>query len=233
MQLQHNEKLASIGEMVAGIAHEINNPLTGIIGFSELLADELEDSSAKNDVEKILGEAKRCSKIISNLLVFSATMDKDKIPVAVTDPLFAALDIIGYELALSGIKIDKNIADNLPATFGNVFELQQVFLNIFTNAYYYLKMNEGIKRLWIRVNKKGENIEAAIENNGEKIPDEYIEKVFDPFFTSKMVGVGTGLGLSISHGIIKAHNGEITAVNTRRGVLFTVSLPKYIEEKES
>jgi PAS domain S-box-containing protein len=233
IQLQHNEKLASIGELVAGIAHEINNPLAGIIGYSELLAGELKAKSAKDDAKKILKEAKRCSKIISNLLTFSATSDNEKTSLSVKEPVFAALDIIDYEITTSGIAVEKNIAQDIPDIYGNLFELQQVFLNILTNAYYYLNRKMGEKRLWVSIKREEGNIEVDIENNGEKIPDENIENVFDPFFTSKVVGVGTGLGLSISHGIIKTHKGEITALNTKRGVRFTVTLPVYTAKKKN
>lgn len=225
-QLLQTEKLASIGEMAAGIAHELNNPMAGIIGYSEFLLEELKGQEGPlRDVEKIHGEALRCSRIVQNLLRFSHRHQPRKAALALDDVLRATIDIVEYEFKVNNVALEKDYAPGLRQIVGDQYQLQQVFMNILNNAFFFLKGQPGRRLIKISAFNDGGDVEARIWNNGPPIPDEMIDKVFDPFFTTKEVGKGTGLGLSVSHGIVKNHKGTITARNADGGVLFAVRFP--------
>ncbi|MBI5637066.1 MAG: PAS domain-containing protein [Nitrospinae bacterium] len=225
-QLLQTEKLASIGEMATGIAHELNNPMAGIIGYSEFLLEELKGQEGPlRDVEKIHGEALRCSRIVQNLLRFSHRHQPRKTEVALNDVLRATTDIVEYEFKVNNVALEKDYAPGLRQIMGDQYQLQQVFMNILNNAFFFLKGQPGQRLIKISTFNDGGDVEARIWNSGPPIPDAMIDKVFTPFFTTKEVGKGTGLGLSVSHGIIKTHKGTITARNVDGGVLFTVRFP--------
>ena len=225
-QLLQSEKLASIGELAAGIAHELNNPMAGIIGYSEFLLEELKGQEGPlRDVEKIHNEAIRCSRIVQNLLKFSHRHKPRKGEVSLNDVLQATADIVEYEFKVNNVTLEKEYASDLRQIMGDQYQLQQVFMNILNNAFFYLKEQPGKRLIRISTINDGGNVKALIWNNGPPIPDELVGRVFDPFFTTKEVGKGTGLGLSVSHGIIKNHQGEIAARNVDGGVLFTITLP--------
>lgn len=225
-QLLQSEKLASIGELAAGVAHELNNPMAGIIGYSEFLLEELKGQEGPlADVKKIHGEAIRCSRIVQNLLKFSHRHKPRKAEVAVNDVLQATTDIVEYEFRVNNVMLEKDYAPDLRPITGDQYQLQQVFMNILNNAFFFLKGQQGARLVKISTFNEDGNVVARIWNNGPPIPDGAADKVFDPFFTTKEVGKGTGLGLSVSHGIIKNHQGEIKARNVDGGVLFTVTIP--------
>ncbi len=225
-QLLQSEKLASIGEMAAGIAHELNNPMAGIVGYSEFLLEELRgQEGALADVRKIHSEALRCSRIVQNLLRFSHRHTPRKGEISLNDVLQSTTDVIEYEFKVNNVSFEKDYAPGLHQVMGDQYQLQQVFMNILNNAFFFLKNQPGKRTIRIStLNNKG-TVEVRIWNNGPPIPEGAVNKVFDPFFTTKEVGKGTGLGLSVSHGIIKNHQGTITARNDNGGVLFTVVLP--------
>lgn len=221
-QLAHREKLASIGELAAGIAHELNNPMTGIIGNSEFLIDELTDGELKKDAERINRDALRCSRIISNLLTFARAHQAQRNHLNLNETVDAALEIVEQEYKVKNVNVDRNYDSKLNAIMGNQNELQQVFLNIFNNACHYLKNLDGPRNVWITTGNLDGSVFISIENNGPKIKDADMERIFEPFFTTKEFGEGTGLGLSVSHGIVKSHNGEMFVANTERGVSFRI-----------
>ncbi len=229
-QLAQSEKLASIGEFIAGIAHEINNPMTGILGYSELLMTEAKDSSVRDDAGKIHKEALRCSRIVSGLLTFARQQREEKSIVSILDAVDASLETIGYDIESSNIQVEKKIETNLKPVYGNIFELEQVILNIINNAVFFLEPMDGGKKIWITARSGEGTVELKIENNGPPIDDDKLGKIFDPFFTTKATGRGTGLGLSISYGIIHSHKGELYAKNGDRGVEFSIVLPAVREE---
>ncbi len=232
-QLLQSEKLASIGELAAGIAHELNNPMAGIIGYSEFLLEELKGQEGPlADVKKIHNEAIRCSRIVQNLLKFSHRHKPRKAEVALNDVLRATTDIVEYEFRVNNVELEISYDLNLRRIIGDQYQLQQVFMNILNNAFFFLKDQPGKRFIKISTAHAGGNVETRIWNNGPPIPDGAVDKVFDPFFTTKEVGKGTGLGLSVSHGIIKNHHGEISARNVDGGVLFTVTLPARTPEDE-
>jgi signal transduction histidine kinase len=226
MQLLQSEKLASIGELASGIAHELNNPMAGIIGYSEFLLDApgIPEESRK-DVERIHKEAVRCSKIIQNLLTFARRHKPQKGEISVNDVIEVTTDMIEYEFRVNNVALKKDYEKNLKYVVGDSYQLQQVFLNIVNNAFYFLKDKPGARYIALATRNTENGVRVTIKNNGPRISAESIGKIFDPFFTTKDVGKGTGLGLSVSHGIIKSHQGHIGVANVEDGVVFTVDLP--------
>ncbi len=228
-QLVQSEKLAAMGQLAAGVAHELNNPLTGINGFAELLLDDPNLSQQqKKDLETIHEQSWRCRTIIQNLLKFSRRKEfkKEKL-----DPILllkSTLELIQYEFTTSGIKISENIPSVLPAIYGDVGQLQQVFINLITNARQAIE-NTRSPQLTIEAGLRNDSIYVQFKDNGPGISKEILGKVFDPFFTTKPVGKGTGLGLSICYGIIQEHQGSLTVESeVGKGTIFTVEIPIYV-----
>jgi len=225
-QLVQSEKLAGIGQLSAGIAHEINNPLAGIMGFAEIVlkSDGLSPQQ-RGDIETILKQSRRCGDIVKNLLQFSRIKKGKDTPVNVLPVLEASLQLAGFDLKRANIGVIKSFPADLPLITGNAGQLQQVFLNLIMNARQAMEGKKGAE-LRILASGKEDGVILRFEDNGCGIPPENISKVFDPFFTTKAVGKGTGLGLSVSYGIIKAHHG-IISVESRAGIgtAFIISLP--------
>jgi len=225
-QLVQSEKLAGIGEFVAGVAHELNNPLTSVMGFSELLAKGDVDSKHKRHLEMIHKSAARCQKIVQNLLSFARHHQPERKLVCVNKLIEDASDILQYQMRTSNIQFISELNADLPKAMVDPHQLQQVFLNIINNARQAIE--EFRPNGWIRVRTEvaGENIRILIRDNGPGIPAESISKIFDPFYTTKSVGKGTGLGLSLCYGIVKEHGGSIhVSSKMGSGAAFVIELP--------
>ena len=225
-QLIQSEKLASIGQLAAGVAHELNNPMSGIMGFTQLL---LEDKTLSEQHRKDLGtiytQSQRCRTIIQNLLQFSRRQDPKKADIDPGVVLQQTIDLVKYEFSSSGVTLVTHISEGLAHVFGDPQQLQQVFLNLLVNARQALN---GSPKNQISVKASSEPgwVVIRIADNGPGIPREIIGKIFDPFFTTKPVGQGTGLGLSICHGIIQQHQGSIEVQSeVDVGTTFIVRLP--------
>jgi len=233
-QLIITDRLASIGELVAGIAHELNNPLTGVIGFSELLADRKDlPDDVKEDIKTINREAQRTANIVKNLLTFARKHPKEKQPTDINRAIEAALELRAYEQKISNIKVRANFAPDLPEITANSFDLQQVFLNIIVNAEYAMLEAHGGGTITIATERDGGIIRASLADDGPGISKKNLGHVFDPFFTTKEVGKGTGLGLSICHGIITEHGGRIYAKSKLgKGATFIIELPVATTDNE-
>ena len=225
-QLIQAEKLAGIGELASGIAHELNNPLTGILGFARLFlqGDHLSPEQ-REDMEDILQLSQRCAHIIQDLLTFSRKTELKKEPTDLMPLLQTALKLAKYETSNLGLEPVLEYPDPLPSVFGDSNQLVQIFLNMIMNAVQAMKNNES-GRLLIRPCHEGDQIKISFKDHGCGIPMNIQRKIFNPFFTTKPVGKGTGLGLSISYGIIQEHGGTIQ-VESRQGVgtTFTIGLP--------
>jgi PAS domain S-box-containing protein len=225
-KLMHTEKMAAVGQLVSGVAHEVNNPLTAILGFADLLIDHPEvPDFAKSDLRVILEEAQRTKQIVQNLLSFARQMPPQRKPVQVNSILRQTLALRAYDFANHGVKVVENLTPSLGEVVGDSHQLQQVFLNILNNAYDAVRESEQPGRIVIET-RPGDNIaEITFSDNGPGIL--YPDRIFDPFFTTKEVGKGTGLGLSICYGIIREHAGEILCRNNSAGpgATFTVRLP--------
>jgi len=229
IQLIQSEKLAGIGQLAAGVAHELNNPLSGILGFTQLL---LEDTSLKmqqrKDLETIHTQSQRCRVIIQNLLQFSRRKDPKKEPTDLLLLLQATLALIKYDFSTSGVLMIQKFPASLPLVFGDAHQLQQVFLNLMTNAKHAMENKKQSAELVIEAGEENGRVVVRIRDNGSGIPEEIHGKIFDPFFTTKPTGKGTGLGLSICYGIMQEHSGVLrfeTEANV--GTTFIVELPVY------
>jgi signal transduction histidine kinase/iron only hydrogenase large subunit-like protein len=229
VQLQHAEKLASIGQLAAGVAHEINNPLGTILMYTSLvkkqLADIQEKAQAVDDLELIAEETNRCKNIVSNLLNFARQGKLNLSNLDVFDLINDILKSLKVRPEFKGISlsVENNTDDSLIS--GDEDQLKQVFLNIITNACESLEESE-IKKVMIRMKRDNSNIVVEIEDTGCGIPEENFNKLYTPFFTTKKMGKGTGLGLAIAYGIIKMHKGDIRVRSTKgKGTTFIIKLP--------
>ena len=227
-QLIQSEKMSAIGQLVSGVAHELNNPLAGISAFAQLLlAEKRFPPDQRTAAETIYSEARRASRIVQNLLTFARQHKAEKGPAAINQVLDDTLELRGYELRVRGIDVRREYDEALPDTMGDAHQLQQVFLNLITNAEQAMERAEGRHhRLTVRTRRSGDAIRIEIEDSGSGVPANLLERIFNPFFTTKPTGHGTGLGLSISLGIVREHEGRIWAENAPQGgARFVVELP--------
>ncbi len=225
-QLIITDRLASIGELASGIAHELNNPLTSVIGFSDLLLDKDVPDDVKEDLDVINREAKRTARVVKGLLTFARKQADEKQSVDINKDIQAVLDLRAYEQKISNIEVDAHFATNLPEIIANGPQLQQVFINIIINAEHFMTESHGRGTLTITTEQVGDIIRASFADDGPGIAKDTLGHLFDPFFTTKEVGKGTGLGLSISYGIITSHGGRIYAESELgKGATFVVELP--------
>jgi PAS domain S-box-containing protein len=225
-KLMHAEKMAAVGQLVSGVAHEVNNPLTAILGFTDLLMENPETpESARRDLRVILQEAQRTKQIVQNLLSFARQMPPQRQSVQLNSILQRTVHLRSYDFMSHGIQVVERFDDSLPQVVGDSHQLQQVFLNILNNAYDAVRESTRPARIEITSARAGAYVEISFRDSGLGIVDP--NKIFDPFFTTKDVGKGTGLGLSICYGIVHEHGGEITCHNNSdsEGATFIVRLP--------
>jgi PAS domain S-box-containing protein len=233
-QSYHTEKLASLGTLAAGVAHEINNPLTVILGFTDLLLEKAEKGSETEEVlQTIENYGNKAKKVVENLLTFARRKEHSEDEVDVNACLEAVLAVLGNYLLVNRISIRSHaLLPDLPPVRGDADELQQVFLNIINNAVFAMK-GEGGGELSVetRLGEGGTCVEVLISDTGPGIPLEVRSRIFDPLFTTKKVGEGTGLGLSVSYGIVARHRGTIAfdtataAESSHPGTTFIITLP--------
>ncbi len=224
-QLIQSDKLSALGQLVAGVAHELNNPLTSISGYAQLLLrNRTLNDEIRADLEQIRQQAERAGRIVRNLLMFAREHKPERLATQINEVIQSTLALQVYQLRVDNITVQLDLDPELPSTVTDPHQLQQVLLNLITNARQ--AMNErGSGILTIRTRRHeaadGRYIEISISDNGVGIPAQYLDKVFNPFFTTKPVGQGTGLGLSICYGIIQEHQGQIW-IESREGVGTTV-----------
>lgn len=230
-KLVQSAKLASLGELVAGIAHEINNPLTGILTFSSMAANDPRlHPDLKQDLEMIVGETERCARIVQNLLKASHETVLEKRYDCVNRVMDHTLTLISKQPCLAAVNIIRNYEKDLPACEIDPEQIEQVFMNIVLNAGQAMP-DGGI--LWITSSRQGDSVVIEILDTGAGISDEVIENIFDPFFTTKGRKKGTGLGLSISYGIVKNHGGSIEVHSQiGEGTSFVIQLPLSLEGEQ-
>jgi two-component system NtrC family sensor kinase len=238
-QMYNTEKLASIGKLAAGVAHELNNPMAIILGFTDLLLEKTEHSSKNHEVlETIEKQALNCKRIVESLLGFARYREKTEYSSDVNENLEKVVSVVENILDTKIITLEKNLAENLPKVRGNSGHLQQVFMNLITNAFAAIE-GGGVVTISTRLNSTGNRVEILFKDTGQGIKKEYRDKIFEAFFTTKKIGEGTGLGLSVSYGIVTKYGGEITFETVaeeedreRKGTTFTVSLPVIPSESE-
>ena len=229
-QLIQAEKMAAIGQLVSGVAHEINNPLASISAFAQLLlADRGLSDEQKHSANVVREEAKRASRIVHNLLTFARQHKAEKVAADINAVVHDTLELRTYELSVRGIQVARELdEDDPPVTMVDVHQLQQVLLNLITNAEQAMADLQGRRhKLSVRTRATRDVVRLEVEDTGRGIPDAAMHQLFLPFFTTKPTGKGTGLGLSISLGIVAEHGGRIWAENVPgAGARFSVELPR-------
>jgi two-component system NtrC family sensor kinase len=224
-QLLHSEKLAAVGQLISGVAHELNNPLTAILGYSQLLTSNGQlGPQAIEYSDKLYKQAQRTHRIVQNLLSFARQHKPERVPVQMNQALEETLALRDYDLRMSNIRVHLDLAPDLPQTFADPHQLQQVFLNLVNNAVDAILEQSREGDLWVRTGSDADRLFIEFTDSGPGVQD--ASRVFDPFYTTKPVGKGTGLGLSICYGIISEHGGTIRVRNMpTRGASFTIELP--------
>ncbi|PIX27264.1 MAG: hypothetical protein COZ67_03210, partial [Chloroflexi bacterium CG_4_8_14_3_um_filter_45_15] len=220
-------RLASIGQMAAGVAHEINNPLTAVIGYARLLQTKKDiPGDIRQDIDIIHEEAQRVANIVRKLLAFARQQKPERKLVNINDTISTTLDLRAYSLKTNNIEVTTQLDPDLPMTLADASQLQQVFLNIILNAETEMKLAHGKGKFLVKTAQVNNNIRISFEDNGPGIAEENLDRIFEPFFTTREVGQGTGLGLSLCHGIVAEHGGRIYAQSKLgKGATFVVELP--------
>jgi len=226
-QLQLSSRLAAIGELSAGVAHEINNPLTAIKGFSELLLARYDlDEAVKSDVKAIFKEVQRAIKVTQDMLSFARRHEPEKCFISINEALAKNLDLYACHMKTNNIDMVVEFDPELPKTMADFYQLQQVFMNIVINAEQAMSEAHGRGKLTVKTQRSDGMIQVIFADDGPGISEENMKRIFDPFFTTKEIGKGTGLGLSICYGLVEAHGGRIYARSRAgQGASFIVEIP--------
>ena len=226
-QLMQADKLSSIGQLISGVAHELNNPLSGVLGFTQLLQASEANPKVKRGLDRIYGEAVRCQKIVQNLLGFARRSRPEKTAHDLVQVVEGVLDLRAYQLAVDDVEIERRYETGLPPTLLDPHQIQQVVLNLVNNAHQaMMTAADRPRRLTIAVERSGERLRVSVGDTGPGIPQDRLPRLFEPFFTTKEAGKGTGLGLSVSLGIVKDHQGDMTVESeVGKGTAFRFDLP--------
>ena len=223
-QLLQSEKMSAMGQLIAGVAHELNNPLTAILGYAQLLEAEGLNERAADFVGKLFKQAQRTHRVVQNLLSFARQRKPQKEKLDVRKILAEAIALREYDIRTYGIHLIQDSNEEVAAVTGDAHQLEQVFLNIINNALDAIREKGGGGALTVRVSEQGDNVLVVFQDSGCGLKEPH--RIFDPFYTTKTIGKGTGLGLSICYGIVKEHGGEIIAHNgAEGGAIVEVKLP--------
>ncbi len=235
-ELIRTEKLASLGVLLAGVAHELNNPLTSIILYTQLALENLQQHPAREDLEQVLTLSRRAAQVIRGMLEFSARKHSRVEPVFIATALEDTLSLVKHEIKARRIQIHKDIAPELPAVLASSVQIQQVFINLIINAIHAIterqaqlpapEVGQITIQAYVEAADTGQQVHITVRDNGIGMTEEVLRHIFDPFYTTREVGQGTGLGLSICHGIITRYGGKIWAESVpNQGSTFHVILP--------
>ncbi|MGH7354895.1 MAG: hybrid sensor histidine kinase/response regulator, partial [Candidatus Rokuibacteriota bacterium] len=226
-QLVQAAKMSALGQLVSGVAHELNNPLSVIIGYGQLLLSRDVPEALRRPVELMVAQGDRMAKIVRNLLYFARQRPAERVHMDLNQVLEQTLALRFNQLLLSGIRVEKAFAPELPGISGDSSQLEQVFLNLLLNAEQAILevKSEGVITLRTRPDASGTVVIAEVIDDGPGIAAELLPRVFEPFFTTKTVGTGTGLGLSVSYGIVEEHGGRLTVQSEPGRTVFALELP--------
>jgi PAS domain S-box-containing protein len=225
--LHQSEKLAALGSLLAGVSHELNNPLAAIVGQAEMLEEDCRGTPLEARAQKISSAAERCARIVQTFLAMARQRDPQRSPINVNEMIASALELTEYSLRTAGVSVRVNLGSTLPPVEGDRDQLHQVLVNLIINAQQAMEGSELFDRtLTIRtsVSQSGAVL-LDFADTGPGVPEKMRGRIFEPFFTTKPQGVGTGIGLSFSHGIVEAHGGSLTLEPSRRGAHFRIALP--------
>jgi PAS domain S-box-containing protein len=224
-QIVQSERLAAMGAMIGGVAHELNNPLTSILGVSELLQDSQTTDAARKQIGILQQQARRAAEIVHNLTYFSRPPAPGKSRVSLGEIVERTLNLHAYSLRKNSIAVDFLPQPGLPYVEADPHQVMQVFLNLILNAEQAIREARDRGTLRIRLGNTGDSVWASFQDDGPGIPSDILASIFDPFYTTKRPGRGTGLGLSICKAVMKEHMGTIEAANAPGGgAVFTVTL---------
>src|SRR3989338_6364056 len=224
-QLIQSEKLRALGEVLSSVAHELNNPLTAIIGYAQLMQSAENIESCRSDLDAIRQEAKRCADIVQNLVAFARKKGFRREPCRINQLIANTLKFRSYQMTVDSVRVSVSMDDRIPQTMADPNQLQQVFLNIVNNALDAMKKSQ-VRRLEVTSHLVGEIIRVSFADSGCGISTEHLGRIFQPFFTTKTASGGTGLGLSVCYGIVTDHGGRIRAESEpEKGATFVVELP--------
>ncbi len=225
-QLVQTEKMSALGMLVSGVAHEVNNPLTSVLGYTQLALGQERDPNIRNMLEKVAQEAIRAGKIVQNLLAFSRKQKSERQPTDINRVLDMVIDLHAYELQLRNVKVERRLSASLPPVLVDPEQMQQVFLNLVTNAEHAVQDSGRPGRIVVESRLQDDRVQVVIADSGVGIARDNLDKIFMPFFTTKEVGRGTGLGLAICYGIVEDHGGRINVSSQPgEGATFTIDLP--------
>jgi PAS domain S-box-containing protein len=227
--LYQGEKLSAIGSLLAGIAHELNNPLSIVLGQASILREEIESDArrhlAAERAAKIETAAQRCARVIRSFLAIARQRKAEKKPISVVPLIDASVELVLYGLKSSGILVERDYAAALPDAFADPDQVQNIVVNLLVNAMQALDQRDGPRRIRISATATDRTLTIGVADNGPGIPDAIAQRIFDPFFTTKPEGMGTGIGLSISRGLAEAQGGTLTLRDTAEGAAFELTLP--------
>lgn len=232
-QLVQSEKMSDLGQLISSVAHELNNPLTAVIGYSQLLLGMDCDDKTKHTLATINSEAERCYKIVEGLLHFAREYEPRREYIQINNIVEATLNLKRYQLQVDNIQLELHISGDIPETLVDPHQMQQVFMNIINNAHQAMVKHSGRGKLTVETKLEDDNIVIKFTDTGPGIPEKNMSRIFEPFFTTKEPGKGTGLGLSICQTIIQDHGGSIFVDSELgKGATFTVCLPVMTKEPE-
>jgi signal transduction histidine kinase len=225
-QVVQSERLAAMGAMIGGVAHELNNPLTAIMGVSELMQDTETNEVSRKQLAILQQQARRAAEIVQNLTYFSRPPAPGKSKINLVEVVERTLNLHAYSLRKNNITVDFLKEAGVPYALGDPHQLMQVFLNLIVNAEQAIREARDKGTLRIRLGRGENSVWVSFHDDGPGIPKETLSSIFDPFYTTKRPGRGTGLGLSICKSVLKEHNGSVEAANSPEGgAIFTVTLP--------
>jgi len=223
--LYQSEKLTALGSLLAGVSHELNNPLSVVVGQALIMEQKAPDEATAARAGKIRNAAERCARIVQTFLAMARQREPEKQRLDVNGLIEAALDLTAYGLRSAGVQVRRDFAAGLPQPVGDASQLHQLFANLFVNAQHALEAHPGRRELAVSTRHECSRVVIEVADSGPGIPPEIRSRIFEPFFTTKPVGAGTGLGLSFAYGVARAHGGELALVEEGEGTRFRITLP--------
>jgi len=224
-QLIHSERLSAVGQLVAGVAHEINNPLQAVMGFTELLIETETRPEVRSDLEQIRADAGRAAKIVHNLLLFARREALERSIADFNEIVRSTIALRAFELRTGQIRLEQDYSDDVPLIVASREQLQQIVVNLLLNAEQSLRATKRPGVISVRTGRDGETAFVEVADDGPGVPPEKVGRIFEPFFTTKPIGEGTGLGLSVSLGIAEAHGGSLALLPSDSGARFRLTIP--------
>jgi PAS domain S-box-containing protein len=226
--LYQSEKLATMGQLLAGVAHELNNPLSVVMGQASLLRQSIRSKRQIERAEKIVHAAERCARIVNNFLALARQRPPERHPLQLNQVVREAVELLAYQLRIDSVEVSFELAEELPVLHGDPHQLHQVVVNLVSNAHQAMWETPAPRRLWLATGQDvdSQHVWLEIRDSGPGIASEIQVRIFEPFFTTKPPGVGTGLGLSLCHGIVESHGGHISVKSAAgQGATFRIELP--------